>query len=489
MAKNTADIVFKNGLIVTPSGVIEGGLAVIDGKIGAIGGDDFLPDAERVIDLAGKHLLPGAIDPECHLGGHRDLAADFKSETRAAAATGVTTWGLQLVSLAITGGAEKVKGPADIPNFTTAMPIFYEASKTAAIDFFLTPIVSTDEQVTEIPYLAREHGISSFKLHLQMQGPWKASWPAYFFDDGSIYSVFQAVAKLGAPAIALLHCENWEIAQVLQKQLMDAGRTDMGAWDDRSPAFTEVGHARTYLYYARIAGCPIYIVHCTTTDTVKEIERAKAEGLTVYSEIGTHYLVLHKDAWKINVPLRDRSTHEASMACAFVGRDRLHRQRSRGAHKNPRVHGNGERFYHDQRFSIARRRHAADDVERGCEQRTHIDRAVGASRKREPRAHLRPLSKKRRDSPRRRCRFDRRRSKTARDDHQRASPHRNSLVGLRGLGRHRLAGHDGRPRPDRHGMARGRSSRQGYGCLAGAISPAKSRHGIRIFVSLHLSQF
>ena len=89
-----------------------------------------------------------------------------------------------------------------------------------------------------------------------MQGPWKASWPAYFFDDGSIYSVFQAVAKLGAPAIALLHCENWEIALVLQKQLMDAGRTDMGAWDDRSPAFTEVGHARTYLYYARIAGCP-----------------------------------------------------------------------------------------------------------------------------------------------------------------------------------------------------------------------------------------
>ena len=89
MAKNTADIVFKNGLIVTPSGVIEGGVAVVDGKIGAVGSDDFLPDAERVIDLAGKHLLPGAIDPECHLGGHRDLAADFQSETRAAAAAGV----------------------------------------------------------------------------------------------------------------------------------------------------------------------------------------------------------------------------------------------------------------------------------------------------------------------------------------------------------------------------------------------------------------
>lgn len=335
MANKNADVVFKNGLIVTPSGVIEGGVAVVDGKIGAVGADAFLPDGERVIDLAGRYLLPGAIDPECHLGGHRELAADFQSETRAAAAAGVTTWGLQLVSLAITGGADKVKGPADIPSFTKAMPVFYEAAKAAAIDYFLTPIVSTDEHVQEIPYLAKEHGVSSFKLHLQMQGPWKASWPAYFFDDGSIYSVFQAVAKLGAPAIALLHCENWEIAQILQKQLMAAGRTDMGAWDDRSPAFTEAGHARTYLYYARIAGCPIYVVHCTTTETVAEIERAKAEGLTVYSEIGTHYLVLHKDAWKINVPLRDRSTHQAlwqalaSGAIDCIGSDHVAHTRTR----------------------------------------------------------------------------------------------------------------------------------------------------------------
>jgi dihydropyrimidinase len=335
MIKTTADLVLKNGLIVTPAGVIEGGLAVADGKIAAVGRETFLPDAERQIDLAGKYLLPGVIDPECHLGSHRVLADDFHSETRAAAAAGVTTWGMQLLSLMITGGADKVKGTADIPSFTKAMPLYYEASKTAAIDFFLTPIVSTDEHVAEIPYLAKEHGISSFKLHLQMQGPWKASWPGYSFDDGSVYSVFQSVAKLGAPAIALLHCENWEIAQVLQKQLMDAGRTDMGAWDDRSPAFTEVGHARTYLYYARIAGCPIYMVHVTTRETVAEIDKAKAEGLTVYSEIGTHYLVLHKDAWKINVPLRDRSTHEAlwqalaSGAIDCIGSDHVAHTRTR----------------------------------------------------------------------------------------------------------------------------------------------------------------
>ena len=147
MATNTADMVFKNGLIVTPAGTVEGGVAILNGKIAAVGGDAFLPAAKREIDLAGKYLLPGVIDPECHLGSHRPLADDFYSETRAAAAAGVTTWGMQLVSLAITGGAEKVKGPADIPSFTRAMPLYYEASRAAAIDFFLTPILGTDEHV------------------------------------------------------------------------------------------------------------------------------------------------------------------------------------------------------------------------------------------------------------------------------------------------------------------------------------------------------
>jgi dihydropyrimidinase len=109
----------------------------------------------------------------------------------------------------------------------------------------------------------------------------------------------------------------------------------MGAWDDRSPWLTEAGHARTYLYYARVLGCPVYIVHATTKETLAEIENAKREGLVVYSEIGAHYLVLHKDAWNINVPLRDRATHEAlwqalsSGAIDCIGSDHVAHQRTR----------------------------------------------------------------------------------------------------------------------------------------------------------------
>src|SRR5215470_12544622 len=102
MANTAADIVFRNGLIVTPGGTLEGGVAILGGKIAAVCRDEFLPPGAREIDLAGKYLLPGVIDPECHLGSHRPLADDFRRETRAAAASGVTSWNMQLVSLAIT---------------------------------------------------------------------------------------------------------------------------------------------------------------------------------------------------------------------------------------------------------------------------------------------------------------------------------------------------------------------------------------------------
>jgi dihydroorotase-like cyclic amidohydrolase len=50
------------------------------------------------------------------------------------------------------------------------------------------------------------------------------------------------------------------------------------------------------------------------------MERARAEGAHVYGEIGTHYLVLDRGAWKINVPLRDRSTHASLWDALAAGR-------------------------------------------------------------------------------------------------------------------------------------------------------------------------
>src|SRR3954468_8404104 len=123
------DLVLEGGQVVTPGGIVQGGVAVRDGRIAAIGGSRELPPARRTIDLRGRPLLPGVIDPEGHMGGRRLLADDMESETRAAAASGVTTWNLQLNSvnmLPVPGG---IQTPEQIPSLTEALPRLMAAER------------------------------------------------------------------------------------------------------------------------------------------------------------------------------------------------------------------------------------------------------------------------------------------------------------------------------------------------------------------------
>lgn len=141
----------------------------------------------------------------------------------------------------------------------------------------------------------------------------------FYYDDGAVYLAMRSVAEMGPPGLLCLHCENWEIARILKEDLIVAGRTDVSAWDDHSPAFCEAGHLRTYAYYARQTNCPLYIIHCTTPETLDEIIKAKAEGVDITGQAQPHYLVLDKSAAVINVPLRSSENHPKLWAALRSG--------------------------------------------------------------------------------------------------------------------------------------------------------------------------
>ncbi|MBI3063220.1 MAG: allantoinase, partial [Deltaproteobacteria bacterium] len=62
----SADLVIKNGWVVTPQETIKGGVAVSEGKFVAIGTDASLPKGKEEVDAKGKHILPGIIDGHVH---------------------------------------------------------------------------------------------------------------------------------------------------------------------------------------------------------------------------------------------------------------------------------------------------------------------------------------------------------------------------------------------------------------------------------------
>lgn len=297
------DLLLENGHIVTSAGVTQGGIGIRDGKVAGIYLDGCLPDSKEVIDVKGNHILPGIVDPESHLGIHRSLKDDLISETKAALAGGVTTWGFLLESQHITREYKKDKDHGDMKLYSEVFPLLQElAEEHSMVDFFFTPIIMNDEQAEEIPSLAEKFGITSYKLFLHAK---KAD-----YDEGTVYLCFEKVSELGPAGLLSIHCENAEINRIFEKRLKEAGRKDMGSWDDRSPHFSEAGHVREYTYYAKVTGCPVYIQHVTTRETIHEIARARFEGTKVIGQSGPHYLSLPKDVYKVNVPLRDRKTME-----------------------------------------------------------------------------------------------------------------------------------------------------------------------------------
>src|SRR3990172_6819881 len=87
-----ADLVIKNGWVVTPEENFKGGLAISGEKFVTIGTDDSLPDGKEVIDAKGKHILPGIIDAHVHFREPGlTYKEDFGTGSTAAVCGGVTT--------------------------------------------------------------------------------------------------------------------------------------------------------------------------------------------------------------------------------------------------------------------------------------------------------------------------------------------------------------------------------------------------------------
>lgn len=309
----------KNALLVSPDGVSPGSVAIEDGKVAAIGGPGFV-DGPDVLDARGLYLLPGVIDPEAHFASNGALDQDFASETRAAVGTGVTTWNLHQTSHTIFRAAEG-RPPADRPLlFSDLVGRFREIGEESShCDFCLTPLLMRVDQAREIPRLAADWGLTTFKLYMHMRlgrEQLARAWPlapllgVNAFDDGLAFHVMREAAALGPGGVVSLHCENWEIAMLLESELRAAGRTDGAAWNDRSPGVLETMHIHRYAMLARALGCRVHIQHVTTAESAAAVRQAREEGTEIYGQTGVHYLVLDADAWKINVPLRPAAEHD-----------------------------------------------------------------------------------------------------------------------------------------------------------------------------------
>ncbi len=333
--RGPVELLVKGGKVVNGGRTLPQWIAVDSGKIVGLGlNEDFMPEAKKTIDVAGKYVIPGCVDPEHH--PVPPVTESILTETRAAVATGVTTQGMQentgwMVTLPEGMAALDIRPEAGkVGSLEECFPFFKDVcDKDSMVDWFYTPWILNAPQCHETEVMSKKWGVTSYKLYLHNMTAEHIfdMWPRLkqlgvgYFDDGDIFSLMRDVAKLGPPGIVCIHPENMEISRILKEDFIKQGRSryDCSLWEEKSPDFVEAGHVHDYSYYARITGCPLYVQHTTTRETIREILKARTDGATVYGQCASHYLTLDKSQWLINTPLRSKEERDVCWEALNTG--------------------------------------------------------------------------------------------------------------------------------------------------------------------------
>ncbi len=322
------------GTVITPGGPARADVLIRDGKIAAIG-DHRNPGGQQ-LDAAGCYVLPGGVDPHCH------LMPGVHPATSAAARGGTTT------VLTFTGPSV---GERDLDALLRNRG---ELERGGAVtDIGLHAAIYDPENISHDALAAvKRAGAAAIKIFL--------AYPelGIMCSTRRLYELMSAARELGL--LVQVHCENAPLidalvaqalhadaphaealrAEALRAETLPAGARPPGSGaagagggadggsghpgarifaDTRPPEVEEEAVARS-LAAASLAGAACYLVHLSSAGSVDQVRLARRRGQRgVIAEVCTHHLLLDDtryagadaERYLVCPPLRDRTHVEA----------------------------------------------------------------------------------------------------------------------------------------------------------------------------------
>jgi dihydropyrimidinase len=270
------DLVVRHGLAVLPDGVRRADIAVLDGRIAAVG--PVTGTAGRVVDASGLWILPGGVEPHMHVENDflgLSTANDFFTQSVAAAFGGVTT---------AFDFANAERGGSLIE----AIDRRKDQMAKSAIDFAVHGRVLEPAHIEELPAAVRA-GCPSFKVYM--------TYPevGLMADDATLLAAFRAARS--ARALPLVHAESDPIVAALTGEARREGDLSWSRYPDTRPPLCEAEAFARATRFARLAGCPLYVVHTSVAEAVAEARLARKAGLRLYVETCPQYLLLTRDLY------------------------------------------------------------------------------------------------------------------------------------------------------------------------------------------------
>lgn len=304
---NGNKLLLTGGSVVLPDEVVKGSLVVEDGVIaGLLSPGIMLPGYEQV-DVGGKVLLPGLIDPHVHMWDPSPLnnREDWKCGSQCAASGGITT----IVDMPLS-----VPPVVDEHGFQLKLDA---ASRASCVDFAfwggLTP-----NCVDQLETLNRL-GCVAYKGFMSFANP---DYPQ--ITDGYLIQGMRKAAKFDG--LIGVHAENAEIADFGSKEMVRIGCQDFAMHDDARPWWVEQEAIQRAVLFARECGARLYICHMTIAQGAAFLKKEKSEGTHVWVETCPHYLIFDKNILrekgsyaKCNPPFRSRENVEKLWEYVFDG--------------------------------------------------------------------------------------------------------------------------------------------------------------------------
>jgi D-hydantoinase len=273
------DLLLESGIVASVDGAVPACVAIDDGRIAAVGSRESMPTARRTIDVAGRVIMPGAIDGHTHFTEDPGILAEpYETGTRAAAAGGVTT---------------VLMMPWDTPSLEDLDALAYRKAYIegrAYVDFGLHAGVTAHSFAAAQQNLPRlwDAGVSGVKVLMVSTDP---HFP--YLDDGQLVEVLQIMAKLDA--LLIVHAENQAILRHNKARLLAAGRRDPLAHEEYRSALSENEAVRRLTYLAGQIGTRTVIAHMSTARGVQHVAETRAGGAPIYAEVCPRNLWLSTD--------------------------------------------------------------------------------------------------------------------------------------------------------------------------------------------------
>jgi dihydropyrimidinase len=286
------DLILRGGTVVTPHGVGVHDVAMTGETIAAITSPGAIGDeqAKRSVDVSGKIVMPGGIDPHVHCKWHMPLPGGGVGYTE----------GPEVVSrAALFGGTTTMIDFAarmeEIPLREVIAKRDEDWAGNCYCDYAYHVMLLGDVEPPILDELESviTDGYPTVKIFTTNITPSRSGRMVHF---GDIWEVFKIITRNGG--LGVIHAEDNDIVMHMYEKLIREGRVSFHNLAEVHNTLSEDLSFRRVIRLAEAENTPLYMMHVSAGTGVQAIREARAKGQPIYGETLHQYMLYNSEDYK-----------------------------------------------------------------------------------------------------------------------------------------------------------------------------------------------